>query len=178
MARVTALMLRDRAREAMIAAGGRGFVRFPERGALLVSDAVRRCENGPAKALLLEALSQAGFDCREQDGLLMITPADALLAEICCEGSCAVDWDGPLCIVQALAKRWLSKPRQPLTGDGRQLIIDTLRLTWQDRVQEGLAALCAQATVMQRRGDISGFRIAGAVLRDWCDMQEGLSHED
>ena len=178
MARITALALRDRARAAMLAAGGRGFVRFPERGALLLSDAIRRCEDDAAKARLFEALTEAGFACYEQDNLLEITPADALLAEIDCEGSCETCWDGPLWRVQSLSARWLKKPLLPLTQEGRQLIVDTLRLTWQDRVTGGLDALCAQAAVMQRKGDTSGFRTAGAVLRNWCEMQEGKAHED
>lgn len=178
MARVTAIALRDRARAALLAAGGRGFVRFPERGALLVSDAIRRCEGDEAKARLTAALEEAGFVCYEQDNLLMITPADALLEAIGCEGGCEIDWDGPLCRVQALADRWLKKPRQPLSQSGRRLMIDTLRLTWQNRAADGLDALCAQAAVMQREKDTSGFRQAGAVLKDWCDMQEEMSHEN
>lgn len=178
MARVTAIALRDRAREALLSAGGRGFVRFPERGALLLSDAIRRCEDEAAKARLLAALNEAGFTCYEQDNLLMITPSDVLLMEHSCEDSCSIDWDGPQCRVQALSSRWLKKPLLPLTQDGRQLIVDTLRLTWQDRAADGLDALCAQAAVMQRKGDISGFCQAGAVLKNWCDMQEGTGHED
>lgn len=178
MARITAIALRDMAREAMLAGGGRGFVRFPECGALLVSDAIRRCEDGVAKARLLAAMTQAGFECREQDCLLLITPVDGVLSSIECSGACTVDWNGPLCIVQALARRWLARARQPLTAAGRQLVVDALRLTWQDRVRDGLAALCAQAAVMQRKGDTSGFREAGAVLKNWCDMQEGNGHED
>ncbi|MBQ8617468.1 MAG: hypothetical protein IJ418_08115 [Clostridia bacterium] len=178
MARITALVLRDRARAAMLAAGGRGFVRFPERGALLLSDAIRRCEDDAAKTRLLAALAEAGFVCHERDNLLEITPADALLAEIDCEGSGETCWDGPLWRAQALSARWLKKPILPLTADGRQLIIDTLRLTWQDRVAGGLDALCAQAAVMQRQRDVSGFHTAGAVLKDWCNMQEGTGHED
>lgn len=178
MARLTAIALRDRARAAMLAGGGRGFVRFPERGALLVSDAIRRCEGEEAKARLFAALEDAGFVCFEQENLLMISPSDVLLSQITCEDACEIDWDGPLCAVQALAARWLGKEAQPLTNDGRQLIIDTLRLTWQDRVIDGLSALCAQAAVMQRKKDTSGFRIAGAVLKNWCDMQEGKANED
>lgn len=178
MARITATALRDRARAALLDAGGRGFVRFPERGALLVSDAIRRCEGETAKAHLFASLAAAGFDCDEQDNLLMISPSDALLADITCDSSCGIDWDGPLHSAQALSARWLSREEQPLTEDGRRLVIDTLRLTWQDRVMEGLAALRAQAAVMQRKKDTSGFRIAGAVLRNWCDMQEGKAHED
>ena len=178
MARVTAVSLRNAAREAMLLGGGRGFVRFMDSGALLVSDAVRRCEDDAARARLLNALCQAGFDCREQDGLLMMNPTDALLEEIRYEGDFAADWEGALCAVQALALRWMKREKQPLTPAGRQLVIDSLRLTWQDRMADGRALLSAQAAVMQRSGDTSGFCTAGAVLADWCDRQEGKCHED
>lgn len=178
MARVTAVSLRNAAREAMLAAGARGFVRFMDSGALLVSDAVRRCADEAAKQRLMDALQQAGFDCREQDSLLMMNPSDALLTAIGYEGSFSIDWESPLCAVQALAVRWMKRERQPLTPAGRQLIIDTLRLTWQDRLMDGKMHLCAQAAVMQRSADTSGFCQAGSVLADWCDRQEGKQHED
>ena len=59
MAAVTAL--RERARAAVFAAGGRGFVRFLPAGetALLVSDAPRRCGDVPA---LLDRMRARGFD--------------------------------------------------------------------------------------------------------------------
>ena len=76
MAAVTAL--RERARAAVFAAGGRGFVRFLPAGeaALLVSDAPRRCGDVPA---LLDGCRAAGFDARERDGLLLLTPTEAAL---------------------------------------------------------------------------------------------------
>lgn len=178
MARVTAISLRSAAREVMLAAGGRGFVRFPESGALLVSDAIRRCEDDAAKQRLIDALAQAGFACTEQGGLLMINPSDALLEGIAYHGRLAVDWDGSLCDLQALARRWLGRQNQPLTPAGRRLIIDALRLTWHDRWADGLTQLRAQAAVMQRCGDVSGFYQAGAVLAHWCDEQGGKRHED
>ena len=178
MARVTAISLRDAARNALLAAGGRGFVRFCDQGALLVSDAIRRCGDDAAKEQLTIALAQAGFTCREQDGLLMIDPQDELLEAIVYEGDFAVDLDSELCSVQALAARWLSRDKQTLTLAGRQLLLDALRLTWQDRIADGLAQLRAQAAVMQRYGDTSGFCEAGAVLANWCDRQEGKCHED
>ena len=177
MARVTAIVLRDRARSVLLAAGGRGFVRFPEQGALLVSDAIRRCEGEADRQKLINALFLAGFESWLQDGLLMITPSDALLETITCD-ACPIDWDGPLHGAQALAARWLAKQRRTLTSAGRQLIVDCLRLTWRDRVVDGLRALCAQAAVMQRSGDTSGFYEAGAVLANWCNEQEGKAHED
>lgn len=178
MARVTAVSLRNRAREAMLLAGGRGFVRFMDSGALLVSDAVRRCADEAAKQRLMDALHLAGFDCREQDGLLLMDPSDALLEEIACETGAAVDWSSPRCAAQALAARWLKRQALPLTEAGRQLIVDTLRQTWQQRAEDDFSALRAQAAVMQRAGDVSGFYQAGAVLAHWCEEQEGKGHED
>lgn len=178
MACVTAVSLRNAAREAMLSAGGRGFVRFMDSGALLVSDAVRRCEDDAAKQKLVDALDQAGFSCDEQEGLLMIDPQDELLDAIVYDGAFSVRWDGELYAVQALAARWMRRKRQPLTPAGRQLIIDSLRLTWQDHMADGLTLLRAQAAVMQRSGDTSGFCTAGAVLADWCDRQEGKHHEN
>ena len=70
--------LRERARAAVFAAGGRGFVRFLPAGetALLVSDAPRRCGDVPA---LLDGCRAAGFDARERNGLLLLTPTEAAL---------------------------------------------------------------------------------------------------
>lgn len=178
MARVTAVSLRDSARNALLAAGGRGFVRFCEQGALIVSDAIRRCESDAQRDKMIASLDRAGFDCREQDGLLLIDPKDQLLEVIAYDGDFAVDWDGKLCAVQALAVRWLNRKKQPLTAAGRQMIIGGLRLTWQDRLKDGLTHLRAQAAEMQRKGDTSGFQETGAVLADWCDRQEGKQHED
>ena len=177
MARVTAIVLRDRARAALLGAGGRGFVRFPEQGALLVSDVLRRSESQEAGQKLMDALLQAGFESWQQDGLLLITPSDALLVQID-SASCAIDWEGSRHGAQALAARWMAKERRALTGAGRQLVVDCLRLTWQNRVMDGLRALRAQAAVMQRSGDTSGFYEAGAVLAEWCNEQEGKCDED
>lgn len=178
MAGVTAVSLRDAARNALLAAGGRGFVRFPECGALLVSDAIRRCESDAAKEMLTNALSQAGFDSNEQDGLLMISPRNELLEAISYDGDFSINWDGALCDAQALAMRWLRRKKQPLTPAGRQLVMDALRITWHSRMTDALVQLRAQAAVMQREGDVSGFRETGAVLAQWCDRQEGKCHED
>ena len=178
MARVTAVSLRNAAREAMLAAGGRGFVRFMDSGALLVSDAIRRCEDDAAKQKLVDALYKAGFACGEQEGLLMINPQDELLEAITYDGTFSVRWDSELYAVQALAVRWMKRERQQLTQAGRQLVIDTLRMTWQDRMADGLTLLRAQAAMMQRSGDTSGFCTAGAVLADWSDRQEGKHHEN
>ena len=180
MARVTAILLRDQARAAMLAGGGRGFMRFlPEGGALLTTDAARRCAGDAEKQALVQALRSAGFGCDEEGGLLLLTPEDALLGEIAFDRPVKIDWTSPLHPVQALGLRWSRKERRPLTGAGRQLVLETLRLCWKPPQQalEGLEALCARAAVMQRMHDVSGLHEAGAVLLEWCDMMQG-GHAD
>ena len=176
MARVTAVRLRERAREAMLAAGGHGFVRFlPAGGALLATDAIRRCEDDTSRARLTDALAQAGFVCAVRGGLLEMTPADEALSAPGGEETIAVCWESPLHPVQALAARFLKNSKQPLTPAGQQLILETLRLTWlaPDRVLSGLPALRAQAAVMLRRGDRSGLHEAGALLKEFCEQEQG-----
>lgn len=176
MARVTAVRLREWAREAMLAAGGRGFVRFlPAGGALLATDAIRRCGDDASRAQLTDALAQAGFVCAARGGLLEMRPADDVLSALGGEKTIAVCWESPLHPAQALARRFLGNPKQPLTPAGRQLILETLRLTWlaPDRVLAGLPALRAQAAVMLRQGDRSGLHEAGAVLREFCEQEQG-----
>lgn len=174
MAGVTAAALRDLARETVRRAGGCGFMRFaPEGGALLATDAPRRCADG-AQALI-RALEEAGFSCACSGGLLLLSPADALLnAMDAPPGEAPIDWDSPLHPAQALAARWLAAPRAPLTDAGRRLAVETLRLTGQPGrdVLSGLGALRARAAVMLRSHDCSGMRAAGAVLRAWCDAQK------
>ena len=174
MARVTAVRLRERAREAMLAAGGRGFVRFlPEGGALLATDAIRRCGDAAAREMLMDALGQAGFACALRGGLLELTPVEDVLSALDGEGT-AIDWESPLHPAQALAVRFLARPKQRLTRDGRQLVVEALRLTWQtgETLLAGLPALRAQAAVMLRSGDGSGLHEAGAVIWEFCE-QEG-----
>ena len=176
MARVTAVRLREQARGAMLAAGGRGFVRFlPAGGALLATDAIRRCEDDTSRARLTDALAQAGFACGMRGGLLEMTPTDDVLLVPGGEERVAVDWESPLHPAQALAGRFLAAEKRPLTPDGRQLILETLRLTWlaPDRVLSGLPALRAQAAVMLRRGDRSGLHEAGALLKEFCEQEQG-----
>lgn len=176
MARVTVVRLRERAREAMLAAGGRGFMRFLSAGgALLATDAIRRCGDDAARARLTDALHAAGFVCEARGGLLELTPADGVLLAFSGGGRAAIDWENPLHPAQALAARFLNNPKQPLTPAGRQLIVETLRLTWlaPDRVLPGLPALRAQAAVMLRQGDRSGLHEAGAVLREFCEQEQG-----
>ena len=168
MAGVTAL--RDAAREAIFAAGGRGFVRFAAEGdALLVSDACRRSDAAP----LIASLEAAGFACESRDGLLQITPGDALLLSLCAADAqeIAVDWESALCDVQALCARLLREERLPLDGAGRRLVMETARLLWQtrDKVLSGLTALRAMIAVHLREGKRSGMNEAGRLLAIWLE---------
>lgn len=175
MARVMAVRLRERARLAVLAAGGRGFVRFlPAGGALLATDAIRRCADDDSRVRLTQALAAAGFGCAVRGGLLELTPEDGLLSAPDGEAR-TVDWESPLHPAQALARRFGTNDRRPLTPAGRQLILETLRLTWlaPDRVLAGLPALRARAAVMQRQGDTSGLHEAGAVLWEFCAQERG-----
>ena len=169
MADLIAVSLRDLARRTLLEAGGRGFMRFSEAGgALLVTDATRRCSDS---AQLLRALEGCGFACEEQDGLVYLSPQDALLrAYICLQDEPEIAWEAMIHPAQALAVRWLSAPEAALTQAGRQLVLDTLRLTGAPGrdVLAGLDALRAQAAVMLRSGDRSGMRQAGMVLAQWC----------
>lgn len=167
---MSAAGLRSRAREAVIAAGGRGFVRFAPPGcALLATDALRRCTDAQQAKRLICLLEEAGFICRESDGLLWLTPRDEWLR---CEAdeAPAVDWESSRCEQMALAVRWAAAQPQKFTSAGRQLVLETLRLLWQpeDKVLAGLDALRAQAAAMLREGDRSGLHEAGRILYDWC----------
>ena len=146
MAAVTAL--RERARAAVFAAGGRGFVRFLPAGetALLVSDAPRRCGDVPA---LLDGCRAAGFDARERDGLLLLTPTEAALRALDVPARIDVDWDAPDAPTAAFAAYLMRRADRPLTEDGLRLVVETLRLLWQDEahVRAGLPALDVPARI-------------------------------
>lgn len=169
--------LRAAAREAMLLAGGRGFVRFlPAGDMLLVTDAPRRCADEAALAELISAMEAKGFACGMRDGLLALTPGDALLDALAgSKTAVTVQWDSPLHPAQELAARWLREPRGRLDPAGRRLVIETLRLIWQPqaRVLRGLTELRAQAAVMLREGKPSGFAHAGALLACWCKTEGG-----
>lgn len=159
----------------MLSAGGRGFMRFLPAGALLATDANRRCRDSEAEEALVSALKKAGFVCRVEDNLLFLTPGDELLGSICYDGVPEIDWQSPLHPVQALGARFLKKEKQPLTDAGRQLIIETLRMSWkiQGQLLSGLEAISASAAVMQRQGDTSGMHEAGAILLERCREEIG-----
>ena len=167
-----ALWLRALARETVLGAGGRGFVRYlPPGGALLATDALARAADAAQEKRLTDALTSAGFVCAPQGPLLGLTPTDALLLRAAQEAALpvSVDWDGPLAPAQALAARWLKKPHLPLTDAGRMLAMETLRLLWQPpaRVLCGLSGLRALAAQNLRAGDASGAREAGCYLSAW-----------
>ncbi len=137
---------------------------LPAGGELFVSDAPR---HGAVKS---DVLAAADFLLREKEGLLYITPGDSLL-RLCGENvqKQPVQWDADDMPVRTLAARFLREQPLPLTDDGRQMILETLRLLWQDdrHVELGMGGLRARAAVMLRKGDRSGLFEAGALLEDW-----------
>lgn len=174
MENLSVTALRDLAREAMLASGARGFMRFAAQGpALIATDAAARCEDGGAA--LCRALEAAGFVCRMQGALVHITPGDALLMRLC-EGDgciCPIDWSSPLHPAQALAARLMREAELPLTQTGRALVLETARLCWQpqQKVLEGLLPLRAQIARMMREKERSGFALAGRLLANWTNEQ-------
>jgi len=171
MAGVT--QLRGEARDAIFAAGGRGFVRFLAEGeALLISDANRR---GDEKALA-RALEDAGFGCEIRGGLVHITPGDARLLRLCAAQpeQSEMDWESPLLEAAALAQRLLREKPLALDAGGRRLVMDTARLLWQpkEKVLAGLSALRAGIAVRQREGKRSGLYEAGRLLCGWLEEHQ------
>lgn len=112
MAAVNAV--RSKARDAVFAAGGRGFVRFLPDGeeALLVSDAPRRCQNPSA---LLCACGAAGFGAEERDGLLLLTPTEETLRSLNLPRAIDVDWSSADAPLAAFAARLMHRGDRPLT---------------------------------------------------------------
>ena len=115
MAAVNAV--RSKARDAVFAAGGRGFVRFLPDGeeALLVSDALRRCPNPSA---LLCACGAAGFGAEERDGLLLLTPTEETLRSLNLPRAIDVDWSSADAPLAAFAARLMHRGDRPLTENG------------------------------------------------------------
>ena len=144
MAAVNAV--RSKARDAVFAGGGRGFVRFLPDGeeALLVSDAPRRCQNPSA---LLCACGAAGFGAEERDGLLLLTPTEETLRSLNLPRAIDVDWASADAPLAAFAARLMHRGDRPLTENGLRFAVETLRLLWQDdaHVRCGLPALRARA---------------------------------
>ena len=173
MAGVTAL--RDAARNALLSAGGRGFVRFaPEGSALLVSDANRRCEGREEAGRLITALRASGFSAWIADGLINIAPDDRLLEALCDAQPESIELsDGELFETAAFAGRLIKNARLPLTGEGRRLTIETARLLWKPKTQmiDGMTALRAQVAAMLRTGERSGMHQAGRLLCGWLKEQ-------
>lgn len=169
---MTAREMRALARETVLGSGGRGFMRFADSaGALLVCDASRRCESEAALEGMTAALEETGFAVLLEGGLMLISPGDEMLLSLEAEGIPDIRWDKPGYAAEALAARLIKAPQTPLTPAGRALAIEALRLTGRpgEDVFAGLDALRAQAAVMLRSGDRSGMRIAGAVIKTWCD---------
>ena len=170
MAAVNAV--RSKARDAIFAAGGRGFVRFLPDGeeALLVSDAPRRCQNPSA---LLCACGAAGFGAEEREGLLLLTPTEETLRSLNLPRAIDVGWSSADAPLAAFAARLMRRGDRPLTENGLRFAVETLRLLWQDdaHVRCGLPALRAQAAACLRIHDDSGFFLAGALLAERYQKQ-------
>ena len=82
MAALSAACLRDEARGILLGCGLRGFVRIAAPGeALLVTDALRRAGEGDRVSARC-ALQKAGFEGRNEWGLLWLSPDAARLREI------------------------------------------------------------------------------------------------
>ena len=119
---------------------------LPEGGALLVSDAARRC--GDVRTLL-NACRTAGFAAEERDGLLLLTPTDSTLSALCGARGQAVritDWDEEKASAAAFSVRLTRRKDAPLTADGRRLVLETLRLLSQDdaHILMGMAGIRAR----------------------------------
>lgn len=175
--------LRDAARNALLNAGGRGFVRFLSEGdALLVSDAPRRCGSEEEIARLVRGLEAEGFFCRVRDGLMHITPGDALLLALCDAQPerIQVDWSHPLWEAMALCGRLLRERPLALDADGRRMLIETARILWQpkDKALAGLTALRARAAALLRSGKRSGLYETGRLLCGWLEENRTKEKEE
>ena len=142
---------------------------LPAGGALLVSDAARRCDDAQA---LLNVCRAAGFAAEERDGLLFLTPTDGALnalRDACRQEVRIEDWDEAEASAAAFATRLLQKEDASLTADGRRLVLETLRLLSQDdaHILMGMSGLRALAAVQLRHQHKSGMRTAGALIADW-----------
>lgn len=153
---------------------------LPEGGALLVSDAARRC--GDVRTLL-DACRMAGFAAEERDGLLLLTPTNSTLSALC--GACRqavriTDWDEEKASAAAFSVRLTRRKDAPLTADGRRLVLETLRLLSQDdaHILMGMAGIRARAAAQLRRKDESGMREAGALIAEWYMEKGGHRREN
>jgi len=165
--------MRNIARCVVMGCGARGFVRFDDRGdCLLVTDAALRCGDGGAA--LRAALHAAGFVCKSSGALLGINPGDALLERLCArERGITIDWESTLHPAQALAVRLMRSETEALTERGRAFVLRMARALWQPqgRVLAQMADIRAEAAVLLREGDRSGFAPAGRLLANWTDEQ-------
>ena len=171
MACLSAAELRDEARGDMLACGLKGFVRIAAGGGpLLVTDALRRADDGQRRALCA-LYAQNDWDTVEKQGLLWMTPGLkkqrvlAYEAEELARGYKVTDWDAPLAYAGALAVRMLLCPAQPeWTAAGCQLIVETLRLPQPLKTWEEANCLRPRLAEMLRHHDRSGMHEAGAIL--------------
>ena len=167
---LSAAALRDLARDALLAAGFRGFVRVaPAGGPLLVTDAGRRA--GPAGPE--DALRAAGFPAeRAENGLLFFSPEEGLLRALAeswtgqVPAGFSAEGDGALLPARSLAARLLrAAPAGEWTAAGWQLLLEALRLP--DPSGNGwpeAETLRPRLARMLREGDRSAMRETGALM--------------
>ncbi len=112
--------------------------------ALLVSDAPRRCGDVPA---LLDGCRAAGFDARERDGLLLLTPTEALRA-LDVPARIDVDWDAPDAPTAAFAAYLMRRADRPLTEDGLRLVVKPCACS--GRMKRTCARVCPRCAPERR----------------------------
>ena len=173
MAALSAACLRDEARGILLGCGLRGFVRIAAPGeALLVTDALRRAGEGNRVSALC-ALQKAGFEGRNEWGLLWLSPDAARLREIARraeEPARALRMpggDGALAEAVSFALRLMRSAASEgeWSRRGSSLLLEALRLPDPGRTGWPEAErLRAPAAVMLREQDRSCLHEAGCVL--------------
>ena len=171
MAPLSAAALRDEVRGILRSVALNGFVRIAAPGgALLVTDVLRRA-SGTQTDEALGLLEAAGMECREDDGLLWISPGQARMRRIAEAAEQAVTekvlcQGGRLTAEISFAMRLLlCQKTEPWSRQGEQLFLEALRLPDCGGVEWPEAErLRPPAAVMLRRHDRSAMHETGALL--------------
>ena len=127
------------------------------------------CEVAKVCALCNDAAVE--FDEQRMRFKAVGEPTEAALRALDVPARIDVDWDAPDAPTAAFAAYLMRRADRPLTEDGLRLVVETLRLLWQDEahVRAGLPALRARAAACLRVGEDSGFFLSGALLAGWMD---------
>lgn len=180
MEELTAIVMRDELRACLAMYDGRGTVYFArEEGPLFYCSTAMRHEATVLQELV-EAFNRMGYMCSLSDGKIAIWPDDTYLRAMAfahlpqCGNEMQCTIAGRLC---------LHKTEQ-LTCQGRQLIIEVLRLdrlavsTGQDRMgnrklNADIDRIRQRAAILLRRGDTSGLHEAGCFLYEIEQKMKG-----